>query len=283
MFKIGDFSRLGQVSVRMLRHYDELGLLKPAQIDRFTDYRYYTIEQLPRLHRILALKDLGLPLEKIADLLQKDLPSDQLQDLLRSKQADLQQQLQDTQARLHLVSGRLLQLEQEGQPSIYDVVVKSVPSFSIASTRQLVPSAPEMPKYRGRMIDQLYPWLEQQNITPVGYEIVLYHLLEYSETDIDMEFGVTIPESLQPANHRNPAQSAISIYQLPAIAQVASVVHSGMLREITQAIVALFTWIGTNGYTSNGAIREVHLFGKETIRVRDEPVVVELQVPIIPL
>jgi DNA-binding transcriptional MerR regulator len=283
VFKIGDFSRLGQVSVRMLRHYDELGLLKPAQVDRFTEYRYYTIEQLSRLHRILALKDLGLPLEKIAELLQQDLPAMQLQDLLRSKQADLQQQLQDTQARLQLISGRLLQLEQEGQPSVYDVVVKTIPAWTIASTRQLVPSAPEMPKYRGRMIAQLYGWLDQQHITPAGYEIILYHLLEYSETDIDMEFGVTVPESSTKKIKYDPARTTVTIRQLPAIPKAATVVHSGMLREITQAIAALFVWIGTNGYISDGAIREIHLFGKETIRVRDEPVVVEVQIPIIPL
>lgn len=209
MLKIGDFSRLGQVSVRMLRHYDELGLLKPAQVDRFTEYRYYTIKQLPRLHRILALKDLGLPLEKIAELLQQDLPSLQLQDLLRSKQADLQQQLQDIQAQLQLISGRLFQLEQEGHPSVYDVVVKTIPACTIASTRQLVPSAPEMPKYRGRMIDQLYGWLDQQNIASSGYEIVLYHLLEYSETDIDMEFGVMLPESSTTKRVQNDSDRSI--------------------------------------------------------------------------
>ena len=57
MFKIGDFSKLGQVSVRMLRHYDQLGLLKPGQIDKFTGYRYYAVEQLVRLNRILFFKD----------------------------------------------------------------------------------------------------------------------------------------------------------------------------------------------------------------------------------
>ena len=69
MFKIGDFSRLAQVSVRMLRHYDKLGLLEPSYTDRFTGYRYYTIDQLPRLNRIVALNDLGLTLAQISDLL----------------------------------------------------------------------------------------------------------------------------------------------------------------------------------------------------------------------
>src|SRR5881392_1225295 len=73
LLKIGDFSRLAQVTVRALHHYEQLGLLAPAQIDRFTGYRYYDLDQLPRLHRILALKDLGFSLEQIVDLLQSDL------------------------------------------------------------------------------------------------------------------------------------------------------------------------------------------------------------------
>ncbi len=78
MFRIGDFSKLGQVTVRTLRLYDELGLFKPARTDKFTDYRYYAIEQLPRLNRILALKDLGFSLEEISALLDRNVPSDQL-------------------------------------------------------------------------------------------------------------------------------------------------------------------------------------------------------------
>ena len=59
MLKIGEFSKLSRVSVRMLRHYDEIGLLKPAEIDHFTDYRYYREDQLPIAGRIAALKDMG--------------------------------------------------------------------------------------------------------------------------------------------------------------------------------------------------------------------------------
>lgn len=59
MLKIGDFSKLSRVSVRMLRHYDEIGLLKPAKIDPFTDYRYYSEAQLPMICRITSLKDMG--------------------------------------------------------------------------------------------------------------------------------------------------------------------------------------------------------------------------------
>ena len=116
MFKIGDFSQLGQVSIRTLRLYDELGLLRPAQIDRFTSYRFYTIDQLPRLNRILALKDLGLSLEQIGDLLRRDLPVDQLRGMLMLKQSEIEQQMQGIQQQMRRVEARLKQIEQEGQP-----------------------------------------------------------------------------------------------------------------------------------------------------------------------
>lgn len=278
MFKIGDFSRLGQVSVRMLRHYDDLDLFKPAYIDRFTGYRYYTIEQLPRLNRILALKDLGIPLEKIADLLGQNLPLAELQNLLRSQQVELQEQIQVAQARMNRLSARLDQLEREGQTSSYDVIVKSVPTYSIASIRQIVPFVAEMPKYRCMAIDRLNSWLKVENILPIGSEIVLYHASEYTETNIDMEFGIAIPTPAKPIGAR--LQDGTIVRQLPACSQVASVFHSGMIQHVTQAIVALFSWIDANGYVSNGAIREIHLFGAETVLVRDEPVTLELQIPL---
>ena len=91
MFKIGDFSKLAQVSVKTLRHYGKMGLIKPAWIDRFSGYRYYTADQLPRLNRILALKDLGFSLEQIRQLLRDDLPAAELRGMMRMKQAEVEQ------------------------------------------------------------------------------------------------------------------------------------------------------------------------------------------------
>ena len=95
MLKIGDFSQLGQVSVRTLHHYDERGLLKPAEIDDFTGYRFYSVDQLPRLNRILALKDLGFSLDQIGRLVQDDVPAEQLRGMLTLKQAEIERQLRD--------------------------------------------------------------------------------------------------------------------------------------------------------------------------------------------
>jgi DNA-binding transcriptional MerR regulator len=100
MFRIGEFSRFSRVSVKMLRHYDELGLLPPARVDAQTNYRYYSADQLPRLHRIVALKDLGFSLEQIGVMLDGDPSTEQLTGMLKLRRAELQKQVRD--ARLQL-------------------------------------------------------------------------------------------------------------------------------------------------------------------------------------
>src|ERR671925_475829 len=110
MFKIGEFSRLSRVSVRMLRHYDQLGLLTPSQTDRFTNYRYYSGDQLPRLNRILALRDLGFSLEQIAGMLDEDLSPEQLLGMLKLKRAEVEQQMQTEQSRLARLEARISQM-----------------------------------------------------------------------------------------------------------------------------------------------------------------------------
>jgi DNA-binding transcriptional MerR regulator len=88
VFRIGDFSRLSLVSVKALRYYDELGLLKPARVDEFTGYRYYAASQLTRLNRVLALKDMGLSLEQIALLLDKEPTPDQIRGCFDSSRSN---------------------------------------------------------------------------------------------------------------------------------------------------------------------------------------------------
>lgn len=89
MFSIGDFARHGRVSVRMLRHYDALGLLRPARVDPATGYRSYAAGQLARLNRIVALKDLGFTLDQVATLLADEIPAEQVRGMLTLRRAEL--------------------------------------------------------------------------------------------------------------------------------------------------------------------------------------------------
>ncbi|CAA9454595.1 MAG: Transcriptional regulator, MerR family, partial [uncultured Rubrobacteraceae bacterium] len=140
MLKIGDFSQLGQVSVRTLHHYDERGLLKPARIDDWTGYRFYSVEQLPRLNRILALKALGFSLDQIGRLVDDDVPAEQLRGMLALKQAEIERQLTEGRTRLLRVEARLKQIEQEGEPSPYEIVLKRTAPLTVASARTTVPT-----------------------------------------------------------------------------------------------------------------------------------------------
>lgn len=280
MIKIGDFSRLAQVSVRTLRLYDEMGLLKPAHIDRFSDYRYYSIEQLPRLNRILALKDLGFSLDQISRMLKSDLPLDQMKGMLVMKQAEAEQEVAEAQARLARVAARLQQIENEGKTPAYDVTLKQVEPMTIASIRRIVPSVENFGLHCVGQFGELYAWLDDHDIDPIGHELALYHNTEYAEIDIDHEAATPI----KPQDVRNATPSSmVVIRDLPAVPLMASIVHHGCFGDVTQVIQGLFTWMALNQYTFAGPLREIHLSAREPEISMAESVVLEIQAPVAPL
>lgn len=281
MFKIGDFSQLGQVSIRTLRLYDELNLLKPAQIDKFTGYRFYLLEQLPRLNRILALKDLGLSLEQIGDLLKRDLPAEQLRGMLMLKQAEIETQMQEMQAQMRRVEARLKQIEQEGQPPKYEVVIKSVEAQTILSARGIIPTLDDMIGLRCHLYEDLYRWLDDHAVTALEPEMAIYHSAEYVEQDIDMEAATPIA----PAAFERLLAGPVIVRELPAVETMATVIHRGDMWDVGQAITALYTWIGQHGYASAGPYRELHLYWREleVEMTQFADITLEMQVPIVPV
>lgn len=278
MYKIGDFSQIGQVSVRMLRHYDKLDLLKPGQIDEWTGYRYYTLEQLPRLHQILALRDLGLKLEQIGVLLDDPSADKLLHDMLQSKQEALEQQLAEEQARLNRVAARLQQIEKVHAPIPYDVALKTLPTQHVMAVREIVDHVSHMGETRDRMLRQLYDRLGELQIEP-GVELAIYHLQAYAETDIDMSLAVEVAPT-----HQSPApDDVLKAYALAPAPQAASIVYDGSMWDIPDVVANLYRWLGMNGYTSAGAYRELHLFGRELDLFANDPsgsAVFEILVPV---
>jgi predicted transcriptional regulator YdeE len=114
MLKIGDFARIASVSVKTLRFYASEGLLVPVMVNRYNGYRYYTEEQLDTLNRILALKEMGVSLEQVRDLLSDSLTPSELRGLLRVKRLELQERVNAEQERLNRVEDRLRRIESEG-------------------------------------------------------------------------------------------------------------------------------------------------------------------------
>jgi DNA-binding transcriptional MerR regulator/L-amino acid N-acyltransferase YncA len=121
MIRIGDFSRLSQTPVSTLRYYDEIGLLRPVEVDHFTGYRYYTFDQLSHLNRILALKNLEFSLAEIIHFLANDLPARQVHGLLKRKRAELLEQAQDNNEKVDRLDAWLKQIEKENKMTAYAI------------------------------------------------------------------------------------------------------------------------------------------------------------------
>src|SRR5512141_361018 len=140
MIRIGDFSKLSRVPVKTLRYYDEVGLLKPVEVDRFTGYRLYEYSQLSDLNRILALKELGFSLEEIGRLLDDGLSLEQMRGMLKLRETEARQRVREEAERLARIKSLLRQIEQENSMSKYDVVIKRVERVKFASVRGFVPA-----------------------------------------------------------------------------------------------------------------------------------------------
>ncbi len=247
MFKIGEFSRFSQVSVKTLRYYDQIGLLKPAEVDDFTGYRYYSACQLPRINRILALKDLGLSLGQITQLLEEDMTPDQIRGILRLKQVEIQQQVQQEQTRLARVEWRLKQIEQEETMPTQEVVLKKVPPIQVVSVRDVVPTTGI-----SQLFGEVFTYLGQHKVNPTGPTMGIYYDEEFREEAVDIEAAVPAAEPL-------PSGERVRYRELPAVNEVACIVHEGTFDTLAGTYGQLMAWIEANGYRMAGPIREVYV------------------------
>jgi DNA-binding transcriptional MerR regulator len=268
LLKIGDFARRSQVSVDTLRHYDSLGLLKPAEVDPFTGYRYYAFHQLGRLNRILALKDLGLSLEQIALMLEDEVSAEQLKGMLKLKRAEIELHIEAERERVARVEARLKQIEMEAGMPNHEVVIKNVGSQLVAGLRRMVPSYDLLPLY-----GELNGYLMEHGVTPAG-PVTLWHSEIMGKQGLDSEATIALQE-------RVAGNAAIKVYELPA-GSMASTVHNGSFDTLNRAYEALRAWIDTNGYRRNGPAREIYLYypTEGPLRNDDESYVTEIQFPV---
>jgi DNA-binding transcriptional MerR regulator/effector-binding domain-containing protein len=253
MFTIGDFARHGRVSVRMLRHYDAIGLLRPARVDPSTGYRAYSPDQLPRLNRVVALKDLGFTLEQVASIIDDKVGIEELHGMLRLRRAELATRIAEDSARLRQVETRLRAIETEGAMPTDEVVVKSVPAVRVAELSGVVKSfePASVGPVIGPLYDELGALLGRAGLTPVGAPVAYY------EDAPDGE-GVVVHAAL-PVNAEPGGDHGLTIVDLPALDRAATILHRGEMDDVMPSIQALSRWIDANGYRSTGYNREVYL------------------------
>jgi len=267
VIRIGDFSKISRTTVKALRYYDEIGLLKPVKVDQYTGYRYYEVDQLPRLTRIIALKDMGLSLEEIAKLLDENVSIAHILDLLRTKQDGIRQKLEDESERLRRVEEWLKQVEKEGKMPDYEVILKKVEPQRVLSIRKKLPGYGSF----GELFGELMPYLFQSGAQMIGPPVGVFHDEEFKEKDVDMELALPVAADV-------PSKGNITCHQLPG-GQMASTIHKGSYATVSAAYTAVMKWIEANGYEVAGPSREVY-FTDPNSGVPESEWVTEIQFPV---
>ena len=277
MFKTGEFSKLARVSIRLLRYYDEIGLLKPAYTNTDTNYRYYTIDQLPRLNRILALKDLGLTLDQIGRYLDNSISPDEIRGMLMMRKAEIEQTLQDELGRLQRVEARLRQMEQETNTTPQPrVEIKAIPDMTILSQRKALPSL-EATMGMFQQIRALLP-AESSHDPNIGKMVVINHAEGFDENNIDVEFGIITTDD--DINQR-ALDAGLSVRTLVGSAMMAVALFVGEGQHANTTYNALGHWMAEHHYELADLPRELML------KVQFPPMtteqIIEFQFPVQPI
>ncbi len=259
MLKIGEFSRVARVTVKTLHLYDRLGLLRPAQVEDMTGYRLYTLHQLPRLNRILVLKDLGFSLEEIRILLAEDPPLAQMWGMLRIKRAELERQVAEGQARLARVEARLRQIEREGTLLAYDIALKEVAPMTVASARSLEPTHASFIRFSYE-VPGLVEW---NGVRATGATLALFYHEEFRDRNFDIEVAVPVANGTV-LDLPTTGGQRVQVRELAGASRVAYCIWIGGDDPLVNAYTAIGTWIADNSYQVVGPSREIYLHSAST-------------------
>jgi DNA-binding transcriptional MerR regulator len=258
MFRIGEFSRITRVTIDTLRHYDALGLLKPANVDPFTGYRYYSARQLDSLNRILALKEVGFSLEEIARILQEKPTNEELRGMLKAQLARAEQDAQAAQLRRERILARLNTLNLEDKMPDYEVTLKPVDALTIAAIRETVPTLEQMPERCSEMFDAIERWVRDNHLS-LGPSMSIYYNEGFVQENIDTECSFIILDA-DAATRVSPV-APVQMRQLEPVPLMAFTMATTDFYKkpggLLPAYNALARWIEDNGYQIAGPPREL--------------------------
>lgn len=274
MFTVGEFSTLAQVSKRLLRYYDEIGLLKPIHTDPSTGYRFYSAEQMAHLNRILVLKELGLSLDQIRRMLSEQISIDEMQGMLLLKKAEIEQLLQTELQRLRKVESRLQSIRDAESNKPLNVVIKNIPAQPVISLRTIAESF----ETALELFVQIRLSLPSTNT--YGFRFCICHCDGLVERDMDLELGYlleTKPDLTVPP----PNNLQLQYRELPAVETMATFVVKGALESIHMGYREIGTWAAMNGYRLAGRAREVKLQVPQ--RIDGSDLITEIQFPVEPV
>jgi DNA-binding transcriptional MerR regulator len=251
MLSIGEFARLAAVSVRALRHYDEIGLLRPAKVDPGTGYRGYSAEQLGQLNRIVALKELGLSLAQVRQLL-GGITLDELRGMLMLRRAQLEQELEAHKDQLLGVEARLRYIEREGAMPADDIVVKKLPAIGVVVIAGPAPAFG--PENIVPVVNRAWEQFSQLRIRELVKAAGPYFIFYEGEPGDDLMVCLALPVAEPPAELPPPARYLV----LPEVEEAAVTVRNGPAASIFPFVYHdLARWADERGYQAAGPGREV--------------------------
>jgi DNA-binding transcriptional MerR regulator len=276
MFRIGKYSLIAQVSGRLLRYYDEIGLLRPEHADRQTGYRYYSAGQLlpPQSHSRLEGAWMGL--DQIARLLGRDTSSEAIRGLLPLRKAQITQAMQDYLVRLQLVEARLDQMDAYGKTPVPDVVVKAIAPQRYLALRAVFAYVAAVRRLVERVAGIVPTILPSSSL---GQVALVIHSPMFDSDALDFEVGYLLNGNTgrAPATVHVSQERVLTVRDLPAVKTMATLAHAGRIRDTHRSYSLLDAWVEQQQWHLVGQGRQVLM---QLLQPDHDDAVIELQLPV---
>lgn len=275
MFRIGEFSKIAQVAASQLRYYDDIGLFQPQHSDQQSGYRFYSAAQLPKLNRIIALKDLGLSLQQIRNLIEDNIGAEELRGMLALRKAQIEQNLLAEHQRLSAVENRLKQIDRHGLIDEDDILLKSIPAHPFLSVRHVCESLEDTMN----IIQDIKMSVSRHvPVHLLGQFAAVIHSDEFDEQRWDLEFGFLLNQNCE-LSIDLPGEAIMQVRELPAIDSALTSIRTGGPENGIPCYAAIGAYAERHGYVLTDFGREVFLVPPGDVEFSQ--MVVEIQYPAI--
>lgn len=266
-YSIGIFSKINKVTTKTLRYYDQIGILKPSKVDDSSGYRYYSSEDLPKIHKIIALKQIGLSLDKIKDILSDNNKIEKYIDdqvkIVNDEIIENTIKLKKLESYYGIINGKYFDK--------YTPIIREIPECIVASMRQVIKSYDE---YFNICPNVMGPDMER-----IGCEckipeycFSIYHDGEYKEKDIDVEICESVTKMKEDTK-------ILKFKKLAKIDTAVCVLHKGPYSSLRDAYIFAFNWIRENNYEVIDNPRESYIDGIWN-KDSDGEWLTEIQIPV---
>ncbi|MFN2134729.1 MAG: MerR family transcriptional regulator [Candidatus Promineifilaceae bacterium] len=260
MLKVSEFAQLAQITVKTLHHYDNIGLLQPATVDPFTNYRYYTVEQLPRIHRIMALRELGLSLEQIAIMLDEEVSADEIRGMLALRRAEALQKMREAKRQLSMIEFHLNMIDAETEFPQLDVLIKRLEPMRFLSFY-----APAHPSYEAGLqhlrttAQTINRAIADGTIKHTGVGIDVFHgqtMMSFADPGLgsrqhEILLGVAADQEPVTLDGIGP----LTIKEEPAVAEAATIMLDGPQHQHLERVTLMRRWALDHGYRYASLVR----------------------------